>query len=122
MGAYFSYKIYPYTSLEITLTPVQKTFIPMHSAMNKVWYASSGKWFIQKDGEPMFFKPHDFALGGRDIENHWEEIKPELQALVKETDKQFTSNSLCRLNLKTIPGVPILFLFWQIRATQTAAC
>ena len=64
--------------------------------MNKVWYASSGKWFTE-EGEPVFFKPNDFKWA-TDIENNWAEIKPEVQNLIKETDKRFTSNSICRFN------------------------
>lgn len=83
--------------------------------MNKVWYASSGKWY-KEEGEPMFFKPHDFPWAV-DIENHWEEIQPEIQNLVKETDKEFTSNKYVGLT-KNDSWSSYTFLFWQIRVKK----
>lgn len=83
--------------------------------MHKVWYASSGKWFKEEE-EPMFFNPHDFTWAV-DIENHWQELKPEIQNLIKETDKEFTSNSYVGLT-KGDSWSSYTFLFWQIRARK----
>ncbi len=83
--------------------------------MNKVWYASSGKWF-KEDGESMFFKPYDFKWAV-DIENNWPEIKDEVQNLVKETDKEFTSNKYVGLT-QDDSWSSYTFLFWQIRVKK----
>jgi aspartyl/asparaginyl beta-hydroxylase (cupin superfamily) len=83
--------------------------------MSKVWYASSGKWY-KEEGEPAFFKPHDFAWAVN-IENHWTDIKPELQNLIHDTDKQFTSNSYVGLT-KGDSWSSYTFLFWKIRSRK----
>jgi ornithine lipid ester-linked acyl 2-hydroxylase len=83
--------------------------------MSKLWYASSGKWFTE-EGEPMFFKPHDFAWAVN-IENHWAEIKDEVQNLVKETDKAFTSNTYLGLT-KGDSWSSYTYLFWKIRSRK----
>ena len=83
--------------------------------MAKVWYASSGKWF-KEEGEPMFFNPCDFAWA-TDIENHWQELRGEVQNLVRDTDKEFTSNSYVGLT-QGDSWSSYTFLFWQIRARK----
>jgi aspartyl/asparaginyl beta-hydroxylase (cupin superfamily) len=83
--------------------------------MSKIWYASSGKWF-KEEGEPMFFRPQDFYWAV-EIEKHWVEIKPEVHNLVKDTDKQFTSNSYVGLT-KGDSWSSYTFLFWKIRSRE----
>lgn len=83
--------------------------------MSKVWYASSGKWY-HEEGEPVFFNPHDFNWAV-DIENHWNDIKPEVDNLVKETDKEFTSNSYVGLT-KGDSWSSYTFLFWKIHSRK----
>ena len=83
--------------------------------MNKVWYASSGKWY-KEEGEPNFFNPHDFKWVV-DIENHWKEIKPEVENLVRDTDQAFTSNKYVGLT-KDDSWSSYSFLFWQIRVRK----
>jgi aspartyl/asparaginyl beta-hydroxylase (cupin superfamily) len=83
--------------------------------VNKVWYASSGKWY-HEEGEPAFFKPHDFKWAV-DIENHWEEYKTEVQNLVKETDRAFTSNSYVGVT-KGDSWSSYSYLFWQFRVRK----
>jgi len=83
--------------------------------MSKVWYASSGEWY-KEEGEPVFFNPHDSAWA-MDIENHWQDIKGEIQDLIKERDKEFTSNSYVGLS-KGDSWSSYTFLFWQLRARK----
>jgi ornithine lipid ester-linked acyl 2-hydroxylase len=83
--------------------------------MSKVWYATSGKWY-NEEGEPGFFKPHDYEWAVN-IENHWEEIKPEVEKLVKETDQQFVSNQYVGLTTDD-SWSSYTFLFWQIRVKK----
>lgn len=83
--------------------------------MSKIWYASSGKWY-HEEGEPVFFSPHDFSWAIA-IENHWTDIKPELEALIRDTDKQFTSNSYVGLT-KGDSWSSYTFLFWKMRSRK----
>jgi aspartyl/asparaginyl beta-hydroxylase (cupin superfamily) len=76
--------------------------------MGKVWYASSGKQY--KEDEPAFFDPtqYEWAKG---IEQNWSELKKEIDSLISEQDKSFTSNSYT--GLVTNNGWSSLsFLFW----------
>lgn len=83
--------------------------------MSKIWYASSGKWYTE-EGEPVFFNPYNFTWA-IDIENHWLDIKPEIENLIKKTDKGFTSNSYLGLT-KEDSWSSYTFLFWKIRSQK----
>ena len=83
--------------------------------MNKVWYASSGKWFKEEEERP-FYTPND-CKWAIDIETRWPEIKSEVQSLVNDTGKEFTSNEYVGLT-KGNSWSSYTFLFWKIRSRK----
>jgi aspartyl/asparaginyl beta-hydroxylase (cupin superfamily) len=79
--------------------------------MAELWYASGKKHF--SENEPAFFDPRQQSWAV-EIENHWAELKPELDALIAEQDKNFVSNEY--IGIATNNGWSSLsFLFWGYR-------
>jgi len=83
--------------------------------MNKIWYASSRKRF-KEEGETPFYRSLEY-MWAMDIENHWQKIKEEVQNLIAETDKEFTSNAYVGLT-KEGGWSSYTFLFWKIRVQK----
>lgn len=80
--------------------------------MSSLWYASSGKPY--NEAEPGFFdsREHTWAT---DIEEHWNEIKGEVQKFIDTHDKSFTSNAERYKGLEKAEWSSLTFSFWGIK-------